>query len=116
MDMQLFLRNIVGMPDEDVSLMICNMLQIVNWLNNHQKITACVDILDENDVYTVEMLLELTENDYVDMGLGRALVRTMLRKAREAIVQSSSSSPVKSFKMMLIPMEHSLDAEYENPV
>ena len=67
-------------------------------------------------MYTVEMLLELTENDYVDMGLGRALVRTMLRKAREAIVQSSSSSPVKSFKMMLIPMEHSLDAEYEDPV
>ena len=84
----------------------------------NQKISNCVKTLDDNDVYTVEMLLEMTENDYVDMGLGRALVRTMLRKAREAVVQASSSSATlaKSDTLMLIPMEHSLDAEFQSPV
>ena len=42
---------------------------------------------------TVEMLLELEEQDYIGMGLGRALVRTMLRKAKEI---ATSAPPVES--------------------
>ena len=63
-------------------------------------------MLKARDVYTVEMMVELTEDDYIDMGFGRALVRNMLRKAR-SIVAPASAVTDDSPAMMLI----SLDAE-----
>ena len=50
-----------------------------------QKIDSYVNILSDNDVTTVEMLLVLEEADYVSMGLGLPIVRTMLRKATEIV-------------------------------
>ena len=48
------------------------------------------------------MLLELEEKDYIDMGLGRALVRTMLRRAKE--IATTTSAPVAESKPV-IPSE-----------
>ena len=65
---------------------------IINSPYPRQKLASYIKILKDNDVTTVEMLLELSEQDYVGMGLGLALVRTMLRKAKE-IVTSSAGQP-----------------------
>ena len=42
-----------------------------------------VDKLNEAYIYTVEILLEYSEDDLIEMGLSKGLARTMLRKAKE---------------------------------
>ena len=52
------------------------------------------------------MLVELTEDDYVDMGIGRALVRTMLRKAKEIVASLPAPAAVPADpEMLLVAME-----------
>ena len=63
-------------------------------------------LLKARDVYTVEMMVELTEEEYVDLGIGRALVRNMLRKARGIVTPSA----IDSSEMMLVSLE--ADAEF----
>ena len=57
--------------------------------NHSQKVASIVSKLDDNLIYTVEILLECTEDDLVEMGLSRPIVRIMLRKAKEISDQSS---------------------------
>ena len=63
--------------------------------------------LSDNDVTTVEMLLELEQADYVSMGLGLAIVRTMLRKAAEIVNTTAQSigDDDTSSEMILLPMD-----------
>ena len=72
-----------------------------------QKIDSYVKILSDNDVTTVEMLLELEQADYVSMGLGLAIVRTMLRKATEIVntTAQSKGGDDTSSEMILLPMD-----------
>ena len=56
-----------------------------------QKYDFYVKTLSDNDVTTVEMLLELSEDECAEMGLGRPFVCTMLRKAK-AIAQPPPTS------------------------
>ena len=56
-------------------------------ITHDQKYDSYVKTLSDNDVTTVEMLVELSEDDYVQMGLGLPFVRTMLRKAKLIVQQ-----------------------------
>ena len=60
---------------------------------------------------TVEVLLECSEDDLIDMGLPRHIVRIMLRKAKEIADQSSTVSrpSIADDVMLLIPMDGPLD-------
>ena len=88
------------------------------------------------DIFTVEILLEYTEDDLIGLGLSRGLVRTMLRKAREIAAGITpplappteqqlpaptpepellplSPQPVKDDSLMLISMDVFEDEEDE---
>ena len=56
---------------------------------------------------TVEMLLVLEEADYVKLGLGLPIVRTMLRKATEIVNTTAQSigDDDTSSEMILLPMD-----------
>ena len=66
--------------------------------------TSVVSKLDGGEIYTVEILLEYTDEDLIGMGINKGLARTMLRKARE-IAARLYERATKDEPMMLISMD-----------
>ena len=64
-------------------------------------------------MFNIGIMIELSEQDYVNMGLGRALVRSMLRKARE--ISDAASPPLQQAAptelLLLLPMEEEIGTE-----
>ena len=57
-----------------------------------QKLSAYNASLHDNGVLNVEILLDATEADLIDMNIPKILARTILRKAKELAVSIASQS------------------------